>query len=201
MRHTSSYSKGELLAELHRGSQPAFAQLYNQEFSSVFYFVRRFMPNTHVAEDITTDVFIKLCNRITDFASLEAIHSFLMIAARNACLNHLRSAKREQLHYEQLRYLLEKDDAKALAQSQLTAAVFQHIYEEVEKLSPQLKKVFILAYIEGLSNEEISQQLGINNQSVRNDKSRALKQIRLALSDKHIYGLFLLWMAIVQGKS
>src|SRR5205807_1596320 len=79
---------------------------------------------------------------------------------------------------------------------QLKAEIYQHIYEEIEKLTPHLKKVFQMAYIEGMSNEEIAQQLGINNQSVRNDKSRALKQIRLAMMDKDIFGLLLLWLAL-----
>jgi RNA polymerase sigma-70 factor (family 1) len=196
--HTSLYNQGEFLAELQRGSQAAFARLYNQEFTSVFYFARRFVADSQAAEDITTDTFVKLCERLNDFESIEAIHSFLMVTVKNACLNHLRSVRRENLRYEELRYLLEEDDSDIQLNTQLTAHIFQHIYEEIEKLSPQLKKVFTMSFIEGLSNEEIARQLGINNQSVRNDKSRALRQIRLALSDKHTYSLFLLWLALAK---
>jgi len=124
-----------------------------------------------------------------------AMHAFLQITVKNACLNLLRSRQRESARYLELYNLLEQNDPQAFDQQQLTAQLYQHIYEEIEKLSPQLKKVFMLAYIEGLSNEEIALQLDIHNQSVRNDKARALKQLRLALAGNEAYLLFLLSVA------
>lgn len=167
--------------------------MYDLYFFTIFYFARRFVPDQHAAEDITTEAFLKLWPRLTNFNSLAAMQSYLHVTARNACLNYLRNVKRKSTQQEQLQYLLQQGSADSFAEQQLQAEVYKQIYEEIEKLSPQLKKIFRMAYIEGLSNEAIAEQLGINNQSVRNDKSRALKQIRMAMMDKGIYGIFLLW--------
>jgi RNA polymerase sigma-70 factor (ECF subfamily) len=89
-------------------------------------------------------------------------------------------------------YLLEQNDESSLAKEKLNADIWQHIYNAIENLSPQLKKVFKMAYVEELSNEEIAVNLNINNQSVRNDKARALKQVRLTLLEKKLYSLLIL---------
>ena len=160
----------------------------------MFYFAKRFVTDGPTAEDITSETFIKLWNRHGDFENIYKLQSFLYTATRNACINTLRSEKRQSEKEKQLLYLIEQDSEEALAQQQLTAKIYQYIYEEIEKLPPQEQKIFKLAYIDGLSNEEIALQLGINNQSVRNSKTRALKTMRLMLADKDIYKLLLLLM-------
>jgi len=62
------------------------------------------------------------------------------------------------------------------------AELLQRIYEEIEKLPKKCRQVFKLAYLDGLSNEEIAELLHINYQSVKNQKVRALKILRLALN-------------------
>lgn len=199
LKHSSLYSTdAEFLLHLQQGDKKAFELLYDRHYISVFVFARRFVTDQQAAEDISTEIFLKLWDRLTDFDSLPAIRSFLYISTRNACLNHIRSLHRRSTQQEQWEYLLKQYPDEVLPELQLQADVYQHIYEEIEKLSPQLKLVFRMAYIDGLSNDEIAEQLGINNQSVRNDKSRALKQLRLAMMDKNIYGFFLLWLALRQ---
>lgn len=187
-----------MVQQLQKGNKKAFEWLYDQQYITVFMFARRFVTDQQAAEDITTEVFLKLWDRLTDFDSLPAIQSFLHVSTRNACLNYIRNRSRQSVQQQRWEYLLQQDEEEVLAQQQLQADIYRHVYDEIEKLSPQLKTVFRLAYIEGLSNEEIADRLGINNQSVRNDKSRALKQIRMAMMDKNIYGVFILWLALRQ---
>ncbi len=196
MHSVPPYQDEELFQLLKRNNRKGFELLYKQEFITVFYFIRRFVSNHQVAEDITTETFLKLYARLEDFSNMTGIRTFLYRTAKNASLNYLRDNRRHEEHHEQLIYLLEQVNEDAYAEQQLTASIYQYIYEEIEKLSPQLKKVFIMAYIEDYSNEEISQELGINNQSVRNSKARALSQIRLAMIARKDYGLFLLWLTL-----
>lgn len=199
MKRLSVHTSNEaMVQQLQKGNKKAFEWLYDQQYITVFMFARRFVTDQQAAEDITTEVFLKLWDRLTDFDSLPAIQSFLHVSTRNACLNYIRNRSRQSVQQQRWEYLLQQDEEEVLAQQQLQADIYRHVYDEIEKLSPQLKIVFRLAYIEGLSNEEIADRLGINNQSVRNDKSRALKQIRMAMMDKNIYGVFILWLALRQ---
>ncbi len=190
------YCDEEIFRQILHDRRKGFESLYKQEFVSIFYFVKRFVADQQVAEDITTETFLKLLDRMEDFTSMTGIRAFLYRASKNSSLNYLRDHQCHIAHHEKLLYLLQQEDEEALAEQQLTASIYRIIYEEIEKLPPQLKTVFTMAYLEGCVNEEIAQRLGINNQSVRNNKARALRQIRTSLLSKKEYGLFLIWMAV-----
>ena len=65
----------------------------------------------------------------------------------------------------------------------------------VESLSPKCREVFRMSHIEGLSNREISERLGITLSTVENHIYNALKQLRQKLS--HYKMLILLTMYIL----
>lgn len=190
------YCDEELFRQISHDRRKGFESLYKQEFVSIFYFVKRFVAEQQAAEDITTETFLKLWERIEDFINMTGVRAFLYRVAKNSSLNYLRDHHCHIAHHEQLLYLIEKEDEDALAEQQLTSDIYRFIYEEIEKLPPQLKTVFTMAYMEGCVNEEIAQRLGINNQSVRNNKARALRLLRTSLLGKKEYGLFLIWLAV-----
>ena len=194
MRSEVAYTESEIISLFSEGDASAFEIIYNKYFNSVFYFAKRFVIDVQAAEDITSETFVKLWTRHGDFENIHKLTSFLYITTRNACINILRTGKRHSEYQQQLSYLLSQESDEAIAQQQLTGRIYQYIYEEIEKLPPQEMKVFKLAFIDGLSNEEIAEQLNINNQSVRNHKTRALKAIRLAIADKDIYKMLLLFL-------
>lgn len=169
------------------GDKKAFEKVYNTYFISLFYYARRFVRDEKAAEDITLESFLKLWTHFREFTSISGIKAFLHTATRNACLNHLRSNLRRSASQRELAYLLVQDHEEALAEQQITVNVYQAIFEEMENLPPQVRKVFYLSYIKGLSNQTIADLLQIQNQSVRNHKANALKLLRLALLQKDIF--------------
>lgn len=174
-----------------------FEILYNEQFTNVFCFARRMVLNQHVAEDITTETFLKLWKKINEFKHINAISSFLYTTTKNACLNYLRDSRRHSTENEKIIYLLKQNHESLPVNEKLNADIWHHIFKAIENLSPQLKEVFDMAYIKGFSNEEIAVHLGINNQSVRNGKARALKQIRLTMLDKKRSSQYLYLLAIL----
>jgi RNA polymerase sigma-70 factor (family 1) len=187
MPDNSFHNELILLQEIAKGTKKAFEAVYDRYDISIFYFSRRFVRDEKVAEDITLETFLKLWERFPQFTSLQGIQSFLHVTAKNACLNYLRSQARLSAHQRELAYLLAQGADETLADQQVTARIYQYIYNEIQKLPPQVRRVFTLAYIDGLSNQAIAEQLNINNQSVRNHKANALKYLRMALLEKDLY--------------
>jgi RNA polymerase sigma-70 factor (family 1) len=181
-----------LLNEIAKGSKKAFEVIYERYYIGIFYFARRFVREEKVAEDITLEAFLKLWERFSQFTSFQGIQAFLHTTAKNACLNHLRSQVRMSAHQRELAYLLAQGADDTLAEQQVTARIYQYIYNEIEKLPPQVRRVFKMSYIDGLSNQAIAEGLKINNQSVRNHKANALKHLRMTLLEKDLYGIFTL---------
>ena len=131
------------------------------------------------------ETFRKFWQLRANFETLPNIKAFLYITTRNACLNYLRDLKLRSQKDQDLLYLLSQDrEEGGFPEDQYQAELMQRIYEEIEKLPRKCRQVFKLAYMEGLGNEEIANLLHINYQSVKNQKVRALKILRLALLNK-----------------
>jgi len=165
----------------------AFETVYRTHYISIYHFAKKFVRDAQVAEDITTEAFLKLWERFSKFSNPQTMKSFLFTVAHNACINHARGEQRLAAREAEFSHLYVADAGDRLAEEEIRGRVYQHIYAEIEKLPAQEKRVFKMAYVEGLSNEEIAAQLGINNQSVRNHKARALKTLRLSLLGKNIF--------------
>ena len=182
----------DLIPQFNQGNSRAYTSIYNLYAPSIYYFAKRFVNDRNVAEDITADTFIKLFKLHANFDNLPNIQAFLRITTRNACLNYLRDLKVKDQQKQDLLYLLARDEDKGFPEDQYQAELLQRIYEEIEKLPKKSRQIFKLAYIEGLKNEEIADLLHINYQSVKNQKARALKILRLALSSKGLLAFILI---------
>lgn len=187
----ATYTSEELILHFSNGDHDAFEVLYRQHFNQVFYFARRFLPDVQAAEDVTTETFLLAWNKRGDFENIHKFQGFLYTSTRNACLNILKQEQRKTLKQPELIALLESDTENSKEAQLLTANLMQYVYEAIEELPAQEKKIFKLAYLDGLTNESIASIIGISNQSVRNSKARALKALRLNITQKGILTLFL----------
>lgn len=173
--------ENDLIVQFNHGDTEAFTAIYNKYFSKLYYFVKRFIAEREDAEDITADVFVKLWNLRANLNSIRNIEAFLYITGRNACLDFLRQIQRRSARHEELlRTLLEEKDEGHLTDD-VKVLVLKAVHSEIEKLPRSCRKVFKMAYLDGLSNSQIAEALSINNQSVRNHKLRAVKILRIAL--------------------
>ncbi len=177
-------SVDDLISQFNQGNSRAYTTIYNLCAPSIYYFAKRFVNDREVAEEITADTFIKLFLLHPNFDSLPNIRAFLRITARNSCLNYLRDLKSKDQQKKDLLYLLTQDQEKEFLQDQYQAELLQRIYNEIERLPKKCRQVFKLAFMDGLGNEEIAKLLHINYQSVKNQKARALKILRLALLNR-----------------
>jgi RNA polymerase sigma-70 factor (family 1) len=181
-----------LISQFKEGNSGAFKVIYDLFAPGIYYFARRFVDDRIIAEDITSDTFIKLFLLHTNFDSLPNIRAFLNITTRNSCLNYLRDQKIKNRQNADLSYLLSQEEDLGFPEDQYQAELLQRIHHEIENLPRKCRRVFKLAFVEGLSNDEIANLLHINSQSVRNQKARALKILRLALLNKGLLAAILI---------
>lgn len=181
----------ELIAKFNNGSSDAFTLIYRKFQPKVFFLIQRYISDTSQVEDIATETFLKLWTNRYRLETEKNIAGFLHITARNACIDSLRASKKEALKLQEL-LRMQQEGADDSLRDEVKAEVVSRIHREIDQLPPKVKEVFKLAYIDGMSNEEIAALLGIRNQSVRNHKSRALILLKQSLSDKRLFFLFFL---------
>lgn len=180
MGYLPTYNEEEVLLRLAQGDKQAFEIIYHQYYLSVFRFAKKFVHDIAAAEDITTECFLKVWDKRSDFDHSRKLKSFVFISTRNACLNYLRGEKRLVQNRDALEFALGNAAETEFQQHLITEMVFRHLYEEIEKLPTKMKTILKLQ-LEGLKNEEIAERMGIAEKTVRNLKVESMKLLKVAL--------------------
>jgi RNA polymerase sigma-70 factor (family 1) len=168
------------------GDEIAVRELYDTHYRSLCYFNQKIIQHAQEAEDISTEIFLKLLQKKKDFNSLPEIKAFLFTASKNACIDFLRKERQQQKSNDQFSSIGEMNE-NLLEQEILTAKVLQAIYIEIENLPKQCKQVFKAIFIEDKSTAVIAEEMGISPQTVLNQKTKALKIIRSAVRQEDVY--------------
>ncbi len=77
----------------------------------------------------------------------------------------------------------------------LRAELLYEIYQEMENLPEKCGQIFKMLFIEDKSTEEVAQHFGINVQTVRSQKARAIQLLKAALTQKNKTAALILLMS------
>jgi RNA polymerase sigma-70 factor (family 1) len=164
-------------------SQPQIEDLFNQYYSRLCFFALKLVYVPEVAKDIVQDIFLKCLKNNQVFDSPSAAKNFLYLSVRNACLNHIRHSGVEKRFASSQEHNATQESEMGLDQI-IWSEVIGEIRKALEELPEGCKMVIHLGFIEGLKNEEIAQEMGISVNTVKSQKQRALKLLRLKLDSK-----------------
>lgn len=184
-----------LLREFRTGNTLAMKRIFHLHWKTQVFFARRFVPEPAISEDIVSDVFVKLWARREGFSSLPSIRSFLYIATRNACLDHLRKDKRVRQSQKEYAYL-EKDALEEVELADVVRAeLITKVMGAIDMLPNQYKRVMRMS-TQGMGTEEIAQEMNLSPKIVRNYKARAINILKKDLLNKSS----LLVLAVLLGE-
>jgi RNA polymerase sigma-70 factor (ECF subfamily) len=170
----------DLLLRLRQGDHTAFDALFRQWYEPVVRSANRVLHEPQVAEELAQDVFLELWRRREQLPDGSSLPGYLMQAARNRALNHLRHLqvqKKSQVYVEALSEPAEHADADAQANE-----LEQAIGGAIADLPPRTREVFLMSRERNLKYSEIAELLGISVKAVEANMSRALRQLREKLS-------------------
>jgi len=169
-----------------QGDPAAADILFLRYVKPLSFFVERLTGSAPDAQDIVADTFIKLLERRTQFKSLDNIRAFLYRVARNAAINFNLASSRHRAAHELIGYLARAAEGREdwLDNEQIRGEVLGAIYAEIEELPGRCREIFKAIFLQGLSNEEIAARMGIEIQTVRSQKSRAIGLLRAQLLKK-----------------
>lgn len=121
-----------------------------------------------------------------DLALDSSIRSFLYTIVRNKSLNLLKKRKIEVAELdENLDVASQAISPLEIIQARETEAA---IYELIDKLPPKCRQIFIMSRKEQMLNREIAVIMEINEKTVENQISIAIKFIKVGLSRKQDSG-------------
>lgn len=153
----------------------AFVRLYRSHYEVVFrYCVHRLFAR-QVAEDVTSDVFLKVVENISRFKGTEKqFRNWLYRIATNAVNNYLRkTARRNRL----LKVACEQANSQ-VADCGESAEKLTLLREAVFALRPRYQTIITLRFFENLKLTEIAEVLGSSPGTIRSQLARALAKLR-----------------------
>jgi RNA polymerase sigma-70 factor (ECF subfamily) len=173
------HNPADIISRLKQGDTQALDELHDLFYPPLCHFAVSLLADAPAAEDIVTEIFVTMWGKHQDFATLQNIKAFLYISTRNACLNHLKRLQRESDMRFSLSTVLSLEREDFALNEMIRAEFLQQIYEAIEALPTQCRKIFKLCYIEGMSNLEVAERLSISVNTVKNHKVKALGLLRL----------------------
>jgi RNA polymerase sigma-70 factor (ECF subfamily) len=181
-----------LLERLRKGSPEAVSELLRLFQGKIFNLAMSILKNESDAEEATQDVFMTVIRKADTFKGNSALYSWMYRICVNTCLMRLRGKRRNDtvsieefmpVFTEEGMHASPMDDwSKEVERKALNEELGQMIRKFTDQLSEKYKVVFVLSDVEGLSNEETAQILGLTVPAVKSRLHRARLYLREQLS-------------------
>ncbi|MDD2758204.1 MAG: RNA polymerase sigma factor [Patescibacteria group bacterium] len=174
-----------LLYRLQTKQDPeAFAELYDLYVKRIYRFVFFKVSGHEEAEDLTSEVFLKVWNFIAEKKEVKSFSGLLYRTARNSIIDLYRSKSFQSnpLYLSALPEGVEPMDQGNLAEKIGGQIEAQKIIQAIKKLKQEYQEVLTLKYVDELSVDEIAEITGKGGISVRVTIHRAMRKLKELLN-------------------
>ncbi len=174
----------ELVRRIQSGDPSAFNVLVLKYQQKVINLISRYIHDSHIAEDIAQEAFIKAYKGMENFRGDSAFYTWLYRIAINTAKNHLVTTSRRlptsDIDANEAEQYSEADalrDAGSPERIVLKDELQLAISESIEELPDDLRTAITLREIEGMSYEEIAETMNCPIGTVRSRIFRAREAV------------------------
>lgn len=154
-----------------------FAEYVTQKRAALFRFAVVLTGDPVLADDILADVLGKAFERWDRVSAAENVHAYV----RRMVVNEFTSWRRRRARTSVWADL--SGFTEPVADHSAAHAEHQQLAGELRRLPARQRAAVVLRYYEGLSFAEIAELLGTGENAIRSNVSRALRRLRVQLSD------------------
>ncbi len=199
-----------------RGDAAAFEELYNNSVQLFRAAVYPMLKNEYDIEDVLQEAYVQIFKNLDNLEEPGAFIGWGRTICKNTALHHIRTAQRHwgqddfrpsvsDDEYEGMDTLSVADERGDYAdpQEQMDAAETKRLLDEMIGDLPEMQRLCIVLWQEGLTTAEIAERLAIPKGTVNSNVNYAKKKIKdkVLLLEKQgtkLYGLapipFFLWL-------
>jgi RNA polymerase sigma-70 factor, ECF subfamily len=167
----------ELVARGQQGDRDALEELYLIHFDRIYSYLHVSVGNRHDAEDLTTQTFLKMLEKIGSFKWQSAPFSaWLFRIAHNLAMDHFRSRRRWQPEEEVPEPPGDEEPSAELLAMQTIGR--ESMLKLIERLSPEQQQVLTLKFVFNLPNAEVAAILDKTEGAIKSLQHRALVSLQ-----------------------
>ena len=159
------------------GDASAFGRLYDQYVDSVFRYVLFRVGDRTLAEDVTSETFLRAFRRIASISYQgRDVGAWFVTIARNLVLDHVKSSR-----FKLEVATAEPDDGRSVESGPENQVMAQLTHVEllrcVQQLGDDQRECIVLRFLQGLSVSETANVMGRNEGAIKALQHRAVRRL------------------------
>ncbi|MFF1600707.1 RNA polymerase sigma factor [Streptomyces mirabilis] len=163
----------------------AISELYMRLHSVVHNWVRQYVRDPHISEDLAQEVWIKVAQNVARYQPGTKPMAWLATITRNTAVDYLRKEQRRPTE------VLQADDlmldrprpGASVAQQVEQKQVAEAIAQGMNELKPDQRKCLQLRFFDGCTPAHTAQIMGKTESAVRTLQHRSLKRLAKVLPE------------------
>ena len=161
----------------------ALKVLFDAYYGKLYETARFFISDHSAAQEIVSDVFIKLWNNRSNIEKVNNLKSYLYVAIKRQSLNYIRdNSKKMHLSLDECDncIVVELNSPEKML---LSKEFVEVLNRAVQELPSKCRLVYSLVKDDGLKYQEVAETLNISVKTVEMHVGKALKRIKIALDN------------------
>jgi RNA polymerase sigma-70 factor (family 1) len=167
----------------------AYKELYLLMFDRLFHFSYSFVKSKQMAQEIVSDVFVKLWQIRSQLNTVDNLKAYLFGITKNFSLSYLaKASKNLSIQLDDID--LDEIDIESAIEFKnpedlfISKETIKNVMQAIQNLPPQCRMIFSLVKVDGLRYKEVARLLNISVFTVRNQVAIATKKIEDTLLQK-----------------
>lgn len=171
-----------LVDSLKRDDQNAMAVIYSTYWEPVFDSAYKRVGDELVAQDITQEIFISLWEKRHTLEIRESLAAYLQGSVKYRVINFFKANITKERYREDLLALTGNTSPLHATNNLMVKEINQELDVAISELPDRMGQIFTMSRKQEKSNDEISAELNLSVQTVKNQLTAALKIIRKRLA-------------------
>jgi RNA polymerase sigma-70 factor (family 1) len=165
-----------------RDDQVAFRRFFDCFYSGLNDYARYYVKSPLNAEEVVTDVFVKIWEKREKLADVKNLQAYLYTITKREALNYIRDRKLNSNLFVKLEDQV-KIDYITPEYEFLSKEAMESLTSAINNLPSRCRLVFQMVKENGLKYKEVAQLLNISEKAVGIHITKALKSITIGLSE------------------
>lgn len=174
----SAISDHGLFRLLQRNDHRAFTELYHRYFTVLYSFTLYYLRDEEACRDAMQHIFMNLWEQRQRITITSSVRSYLYTSAKNYVLNQIRAHK-VRLQHGLSEQTKEKPEHTPSAEDFYERKELNRLIAlAIKNLGHEKKQRIVEMRLQGMSNKDVADQLGIPENTVRTYYAQSLRALR-----------------------
>jgi RNA polymerase sigma-70 factor (ECF subfamily) len=163
----------------------AYEIIFRRYYQELYRFAYTYLRDQVPSEEMAQEVFLYLWEKRGQIEIKTTLKTYMYSAIKNKCLNYIKYEvpRKNQLEESHLALMVTEQPDQEVDSGRLK----KYIQAAIDELPTKCRQIFVLSRNEGLTYEEIAEEMEISIKTVENQMSIALKKLRESLKPLYEY--------------